>query len=96
MVTLRTPISAGPKNGAQPSGCVERCHAAGAVGSNATNNADLGHAKDPHNVHLAASALADQLGGKHPERAAVTLGVLKYGIHAAEVCPLAILAYDTD
>ena len=42
------------------------------------------------------SALADQLGGKHPKRAAVVLGVLKHRLNTAEVCPLAIFADDAD
>jgi hypothetical protein len=50
----------------------------------------------PVDIHLAAQALADQLGGKHPKRAAVVLGVLKDGLNTAEVDPLAILADDTD
>ena len=75
---------------------VERFHAAGAIGVDATNDAVLRDAKGPHDIHLAASALADQLGGKHPKRAAVILGVLKHRLNAAEVCPLAIFAHDTD
>ena len=76
--------------------CVERVHAAGAIGVDAPNNAALRHAEDPHDIHLATGALADELGGKHPECAVVLLGVLKYRVRAAEVCPLAVFAYDTD
>jgi len=36
------------------------------------------------------------LGGKHPKRAAVVFGVLKHRLNAAEVCPVAIFAHDTD
>ena len=75
---------------------VERFHAAGAILVDAANDAVLRHAEGPHDIYLAASALADQLGGKHPKRAAVVLGVLKHRLNAAEVCPLAIFAHDTD
>ena len=50
----------------------------------------------PPIANLAASTLADQLGGKHPESAAVTLGVLKHRLCAAEVDPLAIFAHHAD
>ena len=75
---------------------VERVHAAGAIRVDATNDAVLRDAEGPHDIHLAARALADQLGGKHPKRAAVVLGVLKHRLNAAEVCPLAIFADDAD
>ena len=55
---------------------VERLHAAGAILVDAPNDAVLRDAEGPHDVHLAAGALADQLGGKHPEGAVVTLGVI--------------------
>ena len=76
--------------------CVELSHAAGAIGIDATNDAVLRHAEGPHDIDLAADALADELGGEHPERTAVVLGMLKYRVGAAEVCPLAVFAYDTD
>ncbi len=75
---------------------VERFHAPGAILVDATNDAVLGDAEGPHDIHLAARALADQLGGKHPKRAAVVLGVLKHRLSAAEVDPLIIFAHDTD
>ena len=74
----------------------ERFHASCAILVDAANDAVLRDAEGPHDIHLAAHALADQLGGKHPKRAAVVLGVLKHGLNAAEVCPLAIFAYDAD
>ena len=76
--------------------CVKCSHAAGAIGIDAANDAVLGHAEGPHDIHLAADALADELGGKHAERMTVAFSVLKYRVDAAEVCPLAILANDTD
>jgi hypothetical protein len=36
------------------------------------------------------------LGGKHPKRATVILGVLKHRLNATEVCPEAIFTRDTD
>ena len=75
---------------------VERVHAAGAIPVDATNDAVLRHAECPHDIRLAAHALADQLGGKHLKRAAVVLGVLKHRLNTAEVCPLAIVADDAD
>ena len=75
---------------------VERVHAAGAIRVDATNDAVLRDAEGPHDIHLAAHALADQLGGKHPKGAAVVLGVLKHRLNTAEVCPLAIFADDAD
>ena len=62
----------------------------------APNDAVLRDAEDPHDIHLAAQALADQLGGEHPKGAAVVLGVLKHRLNAAEVCPLAIFAHNAD
>ena len=75
---------------------VERVHAAGAIRVDATNDAALRDAERPHDIHVAAHALADQLGGKHLKRAAVVLGVLKHRLNTAEVCPLAIVADDAD
>src|SRR5271166_4590751 len=75
---------------------VERPHAPGAVPVDTANDADLRDAEGPHNVHRAASALEDQLSGKHPESAAVTLGVLEHRLGAAEVDPLAIVAHHAD
>ena len=71
-------------------------HAAGAIGIDATNDAVLRHAESAHDIDLAADALADELGGEHSERTAVVLSMLKYRVGAAEVCPLAVFAYDTD
>ena len=62
----------------------------------APNDALLGDAKGPYNIHLAAGALADQLGREHPKRGKVALGVMKHRLHAAEVCPLAIFPGDAD
>ncbi len=75
---------------------VERLHASGLILSNTANDAVLGDAEGPHDIDLAAGALADQLGGKHPKRAAVVLGVLKDGLNPAEVDPLAVFADDAD
>jgi hypothetical protein len=36
------------------------------------------------------------LGSEHPKRVAVGLSVMKDWLSAAEVCPLAIFAHDTD
>src|SRR5262245_65233337 len=66
---------------------VERCDASGAILGDAANDAVLGDTKGPHDVHLAAGTLADQLGGKHPKGAAVVLGVSKHRLNAAEVGP---------
>ena len=73
---------------------VERFHTPGAILVDAPNDAVLGDTEGPYDIDLAARALADQLGRKHPKRAMVTLGVLKHGLSGAEVCPLAILAHD--
>ena len=75
---------------------VERSDAAGTVSVDATNDAVFRDAEGSHNVSLAANPLADQLGGKHLERAAITLGVLEYRLDAAEVDPSAILTYNAD
>ena len=75
---------------------VERLHAPGAILVDAANDAVLRDAEGPHDVHLAAGALADQLGGEHPKRAAVALGVMKHRLSAAEVDPLTIFAHDAD
>ena len=75
---------------------VERSHAPGAVPVDTANDAALRDAEGSHDVRLAASPLADQLSGKHPESAAVTLGVLEHRLDAAEVDPLAIFAYHAD
>ena len=61
-----------------------------------TNDTILRDAEDPHDIDLAARILADQLGGEHPKRAAVILGVLEHRMSAKEVDPLAIFAHDTD
>ena len=42
-------------------------HASGAIRVDAANDAVLRDAEGPHDIHLAAHALADQLGGKHPK-----------------------------
>src|SRR5208283_3889603 len=75
---------------------VERFHAPGAILVDATNDAVLGDTEGPHDIHLAARALADQLGRKHPKRVGVALGVMKHRLSAAEVDPLIIFARDTD
>ncbi len=74
----------------------ERIHAAGAIRVDATNDAVLRDAEGPYDIHLAARALADQLGGKHPKRAVVVLGVLKHWLNTAEICPLTSFADDVD
>jgi len=56
----------------------------------------LGDAEGPHDIDLAARALADQLGRKHPKRVVIVLGVMKHRLSAAEVDPLIIFARDTD
>ena len=71
-------------------------HAAGAIRVDATNDTALRDAERPHDIHVAARALADQLGGNHLKRAAVVLGVLKHRLNTAEVRPLAIIADDAD
>src|SRR5260370_28550173 len=75
---------------------VERCHAPGAILVDAANDAVLRDAEDSYDVLVAASPLADQLSGKHPESAAVILGVLEHRLDAAKVDPLAIFAYHAD
>ena len=75
---------------------VERFHAPGAILVDATNDAVLGDAEGPHDIDLAARALADQLGRKHPKRVVIVLGVMKHRLSAAEVDPLIIFARDTD
>ena len=74
----------------------ERSHAPGAVLVDTANDAVLRDAEGSHDVLQAASPMADQLGSKHPESAAVTLGVLEHRLHAAEVDPLAMFAHDAD
>ena len=75
---------------------VESFHAIGAILVDATNDAALGDTEGPHDIHLAARALADQLGRKHPKRAEVALGVMEHRLSAAGVYPLIIFARDTD
>ena len=75
---------------------VERFHAPGAILVDATNDAVLRDAEGPHDIDLAARTHADQLGGEHLKRVAIVLGVLKQGLSAAEVDPLAIFAHDTE
>ena len=75
---------------------VERFHAPSTILVDAANDAVLRDAEGPQDIDLAARILADQLGGEHPKRAAVVLGVLKHRLSAAEVCPLAIFAHDAD
>ena len=62
----------------------------------AADDAVLRYAEGPHDIHLAAHTLANQLGGKHPKRAVVVLGVLKHRLNTTEVCPLSIFADDAD
>ena len=71
--------------------CVKRFHAPGAILVDATNDAVLRDAEGPHDIDLAARTHADQLGGEHLKSAAFVLGMLKQGLSAAEVDPLAIL-----
>ena len=75
---------------------VERSHASGAVSIDTANDAVFRDSEGPHDVRLATSTLADQLRGKHLETAVVTFGVVEYRLDAAEVDPLAILAYHAD
>jgi hypothetical protein len=75
---------------------VEGFHPPGAILVDAANDAVLGDTEDPHDIHLAARALADQLSGEHLKRAAVALGVMKYRLSPAEVDPSIIFARDTD
>ena len=49
---------------------VECCHAPGAISVDTANDAVFRDAEGPHDVRLAASPLADQLSGKHPEERA--------------------------
>ena len=76
--------------------CVERFHAPGTILVDATNDAVLRDAEGPHDIDLAARTHADQLGGEHLKCAVFVLGMLKQGLSAAEVYPLAIFAHDTD
>jgi hypothetical protein len=75
---------------------VERFHASIAILADAPNDAVLRDAEDPKDIDLAARALADQLSRKHPKRVAVTLGMMKHRLSAAEVGPLIVFARDTD
>ena len=75
---------------------VERFHASGETLVDATNDAVFRDAESPHDIDLAARTQANQLGGEHPKRAVIVLGVLKHRLSAAEVDPLAIFAHDTD
>jgi hypothetical protein len=56
----------------------------------------LGDAERFYDVLLAASPLADQLSGEHPERAEVILDVLEHRLDATEIDPLAVFAYKAD
>jgi hypothetical protein len=71
-------------------------HATSAILVDAANDAVFRDAEGPHDIHLAAQTVADQLGGKHPKRAAVVLGVLKHRLNTAEVYQLVIFADDAD
>ena len=75
---------------------VERFHTPGAIFVHATNDAVLGDTEGPYDIHLAARALADQLGRKHPKGVRVALSVMKHRLSTAEVDPLIIFARDTD
>jgi hypothetical protein len=75
---------------------VERTHPCGTVGADTANDAVPRDAEGSHDVYLAASPMANQLSGKHPERTAIILDVLEHRLDAAEVDPLAILAHNAD
>ena len=75
---------------------VERFHATSAILVDAANDAVFRHTEGPQDIHLATNTLADELSGKHSERAVVVLGVLKHRLSAAEVCPLAVATHDAN
>ena len=75
---------------------VERRHVPRAILGDAPDDAALGDAEGPHDIHLAAGALADQLGGKHSEGAGVTPGMMEHRLGAAEIGPSVILSRDAD
>ena len=75
---------------------VERFHTPGAILVDAPNDAVLGDTEGPYDIDLAARALADQLGRKHPKRAEIALGVMEHRLSAAGVDPLIIFARHTD
>ena len=61
---------------------VERFHATSAILVDAANDAVFRHTEGPQDIHLATNTLADELSGKHSERAVVVLGVLKHRLSA--------------
>ena len=75
---------------------VERFHATSTILVDAANDAVFRDTEGPQDIHLATNTLADELSGKHSERAVVVLGVLKHRLNAAEVSALAMVSHDTD